>query len=142
MNEELYKIEKLLDEKVSNLSIWSLSFQKIITILLYNIETITRKLGKETSMDYTGRLSYIYPIIKKYAKNNELESTTNALTSIKTNFLNDIIFLTSYAHLCLLIPQVRKGTLKVESINGNTFNLIFTTPQVEFSEKIDRIYSY
>jgi hypothetical protein len=142
VNEELYKIEKLLDEKVSNLSIWSLSFQKIITILLYNIETITRKLGKETSMDYTGRLSYIYPIIKKYAKNNELESTTNALTSIKTNFLNDIIFLTSYAHLCLLIPQVRKGTLKVESINGNTFNLIFTTPQVEFSEKIDRIYSY
>lgn len=142
MIENLIEIEKILDNKLENLSIWKLSFQDIFSNLLLMTENIDYKGDSDTAMDYISRTSLIYPLIKKYASVKEIESTTHSLLNCGTKeFLEDINFLISYAHFSLLMPQVHRKIVSVNQISNTKFKLDFTNENIQYSELIDKLYS-
>lgn len=142
MLENLVEIEKILDKKLEKLSIWKLSFQDIFSTLLLIAENIDYKGDSDTAMDYISRISLIYPLIKKYANNKEIESTTNSLLNTGTKeYLEDINFLISYAHFSLLMPQVHRKILNVNQLSDLSFKLDFTNDNIKNSELIDKLYS-
>lgn len=146
MKDKIIELEKVLDKKVKELSIWNLSFQSIYSALLFTAERIDLNRVTVTAMDYLGRISLIYPLIKQYAQKAEVETTTQALTQSilkieKKEFLEDINFLNAYAHFSQLMPQVYRGTLVVESVNKKYFKLNFPNAKVRDSELIDKLYS-
>ena len=109
MKDRIIEIEKNLDKKVVELSIYKESFQSIYSVLLFTAESIDFKGDVDTAMDYLGRTSLIYPIIKKYAQNSGTETTTQSI--LKTGsieYLEDINFLIAYAHFSMLMPQIHK----------------------------------
>lgn len=143
LQDQLLDIEKELDAQVKTLCIWQLPFQTIVSMLLLTIDNIDMKGEKDTAMDYTSRLSYIMPIVKSLAAKAPLESTTVAImTGADIAYIEDINFLNAYAHFCILMPQVRKGIMEVQSINGSQIKLQYPSEEVKFSETIDRLYSY
>lgn len=141
MEQELIQIEKEMDEKLKSLSIWEIPFQSILTCLLFTVEQIDFNGKSDTATDYISRLSLIYPLIKKYAKNKEVETTTQSL--LKTlSYTEDIIFLNSYAHFSMIMPQIHRGTFKTVSIKENLINLDYFDDSTKDAELIDKLYSY
>lgn len=141
MINQLIKIEKELDEKITNLSIWKLPYQHILTVLLYNVENIDFSNRGDTAMDYLGRLSHIYPLIKKYAKESNLVNSSQALVET-TSYMEDINFLNAYAHFCQLMPQIHRGTITAINIKEKKITLDYPSDEIKHSELIDRLYSY
>ncbi|WP_282164757.1 hypothetical protein [Cellulophaga baltica] len=142
MKDRIIEIEKILDKKVTELSIYKESFQSIYSILLFTAESIDYKGDNDTAMDYLGRTSLIYPIIKKYAQNSGTENTTQAILKIgSVEYLENINFLIAYAHFSMLMPQIHRGTLEVKSIEGNKIKIDFPNDSVKESELIDKLYS-
>lgn len=143
LKQQLIEIEKELDDQVKALDIWELPFQSILSMLLLTIDNIATRGQKDTAMDYASRLSYIYPLIKANAAKSPLTPTTEAILKGDAGvYINDINFLNAYAHFCLLIPQIRKDLMEVKSIDGTNIQLGYPSKEVEFSETIDRLYSY
>ena len=55
LKDQLIQIENELDQELDRLSIWSLPFQTIISMLFLAIENIALSGRKDTAMDYTSR---------------------------------------------------------------------------------------
>ncbi|MDP1843274.1 MAG: hypothetical protein Q8K64_07615 [Sediminibacterium sp.] len=143
LKDQIIEIENELDEQVKALSIWQMPFQSIVSMLLLTIDNIDMKGQKETSMDYTSRLSYIMPLVTSFAAKAPIETTTLALLKgVEVAYIEEIKFLNAYAHFCILMPQVRKGIMEVESINGTEIKFRYPSDEVKYSETIDRLYSY
>ena len=140
--EQILKIEQELDEKLKNLEIWKLPFQTILSWLLMTVDELDRSKGADTAIDYCSRLSYIYKYVKQYASNEPLNSTTNSILSFDHKYIEDINFLIAYAHFSLLVPQVRRGVMRIVAANDNTVELDFVSQETEHAELIDRLYSY
>lgn len=143
MKQTLINIEKHLDEKARNLSIYGSGFQSVYSSILFAAETIDYKGDKDTSMDYLGRTSLIYPLIKKQSARIETLNTTEALLKLQENpkFIDEINFLNAYAHFSMLMPQIHRGTLIVKSIDQNRIVLDFPNENVLKSEVIDKLYT-
>lgn len=142
MKNKLIEIEEILDKKAAELSIYKLSFQSLYSLFLFTAENIDYKGNTGTAMDYLGRISLIYPLLKKYAHNSETETTTQAILKASTKeHLDDINFLNAYAHFSMLMPQIYRGTLEVKSIKGYKIKIDFPTEDVKESELIDKLYS-
>lgn len=143
MSQRLKQIEKELDKRISELSIWKLPFQSILSSLLFGAENIDFNGKVDTAADYLGRLSLIYPLVKKHAKNKESNNTTQSLLATgQKEFIEDINFLNAYAHFSMLMPQVHRETLVVKGDNGNLISLDFKNSEVQYSELIDKLYSF
>lgn len=142
MKERIIEIENNLDKRVTELSIYKESFQSIYSVLLFTAESIDFKGNIDTAMDYLGRISLIYPIIKKYAQNSETETTTQSILKTgSVEHLEDINFLIAYAHFSMLMPQIHRGTLEVKSVKENKIKIDFPNESVKQSELIDKLYS-
>lgn len=141
MKEKLFKIEQILDEQVLKLKIYQRSFQSIYSNLLFAAEIIDYKKDADNAMDYLSRTSLIYPILKKHALDNKIQSTTESIISLNYEDIEDINFLNAYAHLCMLMPQVHRGTLVVKSVDQNLVLLDFANDFVKESELVDKLYS-
>lgn len=142
MKDRIIEIEKTLDKKVTELNIFKESFQSIYSVLLLAAETIDYKGNTDTAMDYLSRTSLIYPIVKKYAQNCKIETTTQSI--LKTGsleYLEEINFLIAYAHFSMLMPQIHRGTLELISIKDNKLKIDFPNESVKESELIDKLYS-
>ncbi|SDG82285.1 hypothetical protein SAMN04488062_102269 [Flavobacterium omnivorum] len=139
----MIEIEIELDEKIKNLSIWNLSFQSILSVLLFTAENIDIKGDNDTAMDYISRLSLIFPLIKKYAQKEEITTTSISITKTGTKeYLEDVNFLISYAHFSMLMPQIHRETLITIKKSDNTFYLDFKNTDTLNSELIDKLYSF
>lgn len=142
MKNQLIEIEKIFDAQIPTLEIFKLSFQSIHSILLFTAENIDSKGEFDKAMDYVSRISLIYPSIKKYAQNIPLENSTQSiLRTGKKEYLEDINFLNAYAHFCLLMPQIHRGTLEVKSIEEKKIKIDYANESVKESELIDKLYS-
>jgi hypothetical protein len=142
MKQRLVELEKDLDNKVGTLPIWQNSFQTILSLLLLAIDTVDKSKGRDTAMDYSSRLSYIFKMVKSKAAKEDIVNSTNAILSLDPAHVEDINFLIAYAHFSMLMPQIHRGTLAPTKIEGNTIELDYTSSEVEFAELIDKLYSF
>lgn len=142
MKQRLVELEKELDNKVGTLPIWQSSFQTILSQLLLAIDTVDRSKGRDTAMDYSSRLSYISKLINNKAAKKDIVNSTGAILSLDPAHVEDINFLIAYAHFSMLMPQIHRGTLVPIKIEGNVIELDYPSPEVEFAELIDKLYSY
>lgn len=139
MYKKLIEIEKELDKKVEELSVWKLPFDAILSSLLYITEQIAFSGKQDVAYDYISRLSLIYPLIKKYAAKDKVTGSTKAI-SIASEYVDDIMFLNAYAHFSMLMPQVHRKTLTVENIDGDKIYLDYPNQETIDSELIDKLY--
>lgn len=143
LKDQLIQIENELDQELDRLSIWSLPFQTIISMLFLAIENIALSGRKDTAMDYTSRLSYIYKAIKNKAGKAPISSPTEAiLKGSDQKYMDDINFLNAYAHFSMLMPQIRRDVLKVNDIKEDNISITYFDKKTIYAETIDRLYSY
>lgn len=141
MKEEFLNVELLLDEQFKNLAIWELPFQSIVTALLHGAAELDNKGSKDTAMDFVGRLSYIYKNIILNAKKAPVTNSSESVLLITEKYSDDLNFIVAYAHLCLLMPQIRKDTLAVEKLDDKKYKLNYPSESVREAELIDKLYS-
>jgi hypothetical protein len=141
MLEELIKIEQELDKQVEQLSVWKLSFQSILSSVLFTTEQIAFNGKEDVAHDYISRLSLIYPIIKKHSSKQKLIDTSQAMMKA-IDSVDDIMFLNAYAHFSMLMPQIHRNTFVVKSINNGVVILDYPNKETLDAELMDKLYSY
>jgi hypothetical protein len=140
MIKELIKIEKELDLQIENLPVWEIPFQSILSSLLFTTEQIAFQGKIGVSSDYISRLSLIYPLVKKHAAKAKLVDTNVAMMRM-IEHADDVMFLNAYAHFSMLMPQVYRGTLIVQSVKDNVIILEYPDEDTFEAELIDKLYS-
>jgi hypothetical protein len=142
MKEEIFKIEKILDAEFENLNIFKeLSFQTIYSNLLYRAQRININ-SKEEIIDDLHRISLIYYQLEELSKTKIYDNSSEALMCFNNDKHNvDLEYIYSYAHFCMIMPQIHKNTFKVEAIEGNKIKIEYLDNETLYAEKIDRLYS-
>jgi hypothetical protein len=138
----LIDIEKELDKKAESLTVWETSFQNIISQILLGIDAVVKMKGIEIAIDHCSRLSYVFELIKRKSAKGKITSTTEAILSIDTKYIDDIKFLIAYAHFCMLMPQIHRGYLVPVKIEDKFIKIDYSSPETEYAELIDRLYAY
>jgi len=140
--EKLIEIEKSLDKDLLNLMLWQLPFQSILSSALLTIDNVALNGRPDTAIDYASRLSYIYSTITSKAQKAEIINTTDAMAVMDEQWVPDMTFLNSYAHFCILMPQVHREVYTVRQVAEKEFELMYASKQTTEAEIMDRIYSY
>jgi len=143
LDEQLKRMESECDAHCKALQLWEIPFQSVISQLLLAVEVIDYQGRTDTAMDYSGRLSYIYPYVADYAQKTPLTSTTESIVNhMNPKYVDDINFLIAYAHLSMLMPQYHRKLYRLTSLAGNHIRLEYKDQAASDAEIIDRVLSY
>lgn len=143
MNKQILLLEKEMDSIFDSLKIWDLPFQAVLSNLLFLADIVDSPDKKDNPFDFASRLSYILPQLKKRCNNLTLCNTSlEALRLAESEeYLKDLSFLNSYAHLSMITPQVHRNTFITREVQNNLIKLEFEDKLTENAELIDRLYS-
>ncbi len=144
--QDLYEFEKKIDKEVLKLELLNLPIRTVITSFYGGIDNLffghplhkQKQTRPSAGAALASRLSYLLPFLLRCPFEPIGVSTVNALSPITVDRFEEAKFLTTYSHLCELMPEVRNGYYNVTKVD-KVFYLTFVNDNFRESETRDRV---